>query len=264
MLSTLFLKLGGSLITEKTGLEALRLPVLNRLAGEIAQAWQNGRQIRLLLGHGSGSFGHVPAARYGTRQGVKSAAQWLGFAEVSASALRLNRFVTEALLAHDLPAISLQPAASAVCEDGHVTGLAVDPIIAALEAGLLPVIHGDVAFVSVRGGTIISTEEIMTYLVAGLRPTWLLLAGETGGVLDADKQLVPVISQANYRQLQSAIGRSRGTDVTGGMGSKVRTMLDLVGAYPQLSIRIFSGMIPGQLRQVLSSPQTPVGTLIQG
>jgi len=262
--STLFLKLGGSLITDKTGTEALRTLVLNRLAGEVAQARQKDPQLQLLLGHGSGSFGHIPAARHGTRQGVKTAAQWLGFAEVSASALRLNRLVTEALLAHDLPAISLQPAASAVCENGRIVDLAVAPISAALQAGLLPVIHGDVAFDSVRGGTIISTEEIMTYLVRELRPSWLLLAGETGGVLDTERQVVPLISQANYEQVRPAIGRSRGIDVTGGMESKVRAMLDLVGAFPELSIRIFSGMIPGQLQQILLRPQSPIGTLIRG
>jgi isopentenyl phosphate kinase len=115
----IFLKLGGSLITDKTGVEVVRSNVLARLAAEIARARAAKPDLQLLLGHGSGSFGHVAAAKYGTRSGVQSAEQWHGFAEVSSAASRLSKIVTDALLAVDVPAISFQPSASAVCEDGR-------------------------------------------------------------------------------------------------------------------------------------------------
>ena len=57
------------------------------------------------------------------------------------------------------------------------------PIEQALASGLVPIVHGDVAFDEVLGGTIISTEEILTFLAYSLKPRWLLLAGETRGVL---------------------------------------------------------------------------------
>ncbi|MEW5988076.1 MAG: uridylate kinase, partial [Chloroflexota bacterium] len=91
MSTTLFLKLGGSLITDKTGVEAVRPDVLARLAGEIQRAWASRPGLRLVIGHGSGSFGHVAAARYGTRRGVYTSEQWRGLAEVAATAARLNR-----------------------------------------------------------------------------------------------------------------------------------------------------------------------------
>jgi len=69
---TVFLKLGGSLLTDKTQSEAVRLHVVRRMAKEIADAMARKPQLRLIIGHGSGSFGHVAAARYGTRLGVKS------------------------------------------------------------------------------------------------------------------------------------------------------------------------------------------------
>jgi len=40
-------------------------------------------------------------------------------------------------------------------------------------AGLVPVVYGDVAFDAIRGGTIISTEEIMEYFSAELSAAWL-------------------------------------------------------------------------------------------
>jgi isopentenyl phosphate kinase len=102
----------------------------------------------------------------------------------------------------------------------------------------------------------------MMALVGEIRPSWLLLAGETPGVFDLDEQIIPVITQANYAEIGSALGGSRGTDVTGGMASKVQSMLALVVQYPELSIRIFSGLEPDNLAQTLLNPAEAGGTLL--
>lgn len=262
-MSTLtFLKLGGSLLTDKTQREALRVDVLARLAAEIAAAGRAAPDLRLLLGHGSGSFGHTAAARHGTRSGVRGPEQWRGFAEVSDAAARLNRAVIDALLAAGAPAVGLPPSASAVVADGVIQEIAIAPIQAALAARLLPVVFGDVAFDTVRGGTIVSTEEVMDYLALGMRPARLLLAGETPGVLDGAGQVVPHISRANYETIRPALGGSRGADVTGGMASKVAAMLDLATKIPGLTIHIFSGLEVGALEQLLIAPTLSAGTRI--
>ena len=257
-----FLKLGGSLLTDKTGVEALRGDVLRRLAAEIRQATDELPGLSLVLGHGSGSYGHVAAAEFGTRAGVDSVAEWMGFAKVSDAAARLNRQVCAALLDVGLPAISLQPSASAVCDNGGIVRLASEPVTAALKAGLLPVVYGDVAFDAVRGGTIISTEEVMGYLAANLKPSWLLLAGETDGVLDKHGATIPTITRENLPRFESSLRGSRGTDVTGGMSSKVRGVLDLVERIDGLSVRVFSGLQPGSVREVMSGRGRQLGTVI--
>ncbi|MDX1688255.1 MAG: isopentenyl phosphate kinase [Candidatus Promineifilaceae bacterium] len=266
MSTLLFLKLGGSLITDKRGEEALRPAVLGRLAGEIRAALDEARNgegdFRLVVGHGSGSFGHVAAAEYDTRAGVRSAEAWRGFARVSDAAARLNRLVCQALLAAGVPAVSLQPSASALCRDGGIVEMAVRPVKMALDAGLVPLVYGDVAFDTVRGGTIISTEEVLGYLAQEMAPAWFLLAGETAGVYDEAGDVIAHITEENFGAFQEAVGRSRGTDVTGGMATKVRAMLDLAAAHPDLSIRIFSGMEAGRLRQALLRPEVGEGTVI--
>ncbi len=258
---TIFLKLGGSLITDKTGVAEVRTEVLLRLATEIAAVWQAQPQLRLLMGHGSGSFGHVAAARHDTRHGVQTTAQWHGFTEVASAAATLNRLVVQALHAAGLPAFSVPPSASAHCQDGQITFMAVEPVRQALDAHLLPVVYGDVAFDSMRGGTIVSTEEVMGYLAAYLQPRWFLLAGDVPGVLDWQGEVVPWITPANFAGIQTALGGSRGTDVTGGMAGKVQAMLDLVQQAPGLSVRIFSGLTPGLLPAALQG-QEHEGTVI--
>ncbi len=177
-----FLKLGGSLITDKATPRTPRLDVLSRLAQEIAEARAANPALQLLLGHGSGSFGHVPARKHGTRQGVRTPEQWRGFAEVWWDAASLNRLVVEALREAGLPVVSFPPSTSVTAQDGQVAAWDLTPLRLALEAGLLPVVQGDVIFDTIRGGTILSTEELFVYLAPQLRPARLLLAGIEPGV----------------------------------------------------------------------------------
>ncbi|MFQ5419215.1 MAG: isopentenyl phosphate kinase [Anaerolineae bacterium] len=256
------MKLGGSLLTDKTGIETIRPDVAMQVCREIAQARQERPSLSLLLGHGGGSFGHVSARQYGTRQGVGEADGWRGFALVHDAMQRLNAHLRGLLLANGLPAMSFPPALLARCANGRITHINAEPIQQALANGLLPVIFGDVAFDEARGGTIVSTEQVMAALAGALRPSWLLLAGETAGVYDESGAVIPAITPANYDAIRPALGGSRGTDVTGGMVAKVQEMLALMAVYPDLQIRIFSGLERGLLARLLANPELAVGTRI--
>jgi isopentenyl phosphate kinase len=254
-----FIKLGGSLITDKAQAEHFHADVTRRVATEITAAFETG--IPILIGHGSGSFGHVAAQKHGTMDGVHSPGQWRGFAEVATVARRLNAQVVEILFEAGLPIFGVQPSASARCENGRLLAMEVTLIAAALERGLVPVVYGDVALDSARGGTIISTETIFAYLAERLHPSRMFLLGETEGVYDSAGAVIPRITPANINALSAALGGARGADVTGGMATKVRSMLDLAERVPGLEIRIFGGNAPGQIRSALMGETTP-GTAI--
>ena len=117
-IDNVYLKLGGSLITDKTRAYTTRTEIIARLASEVQEALEAKPSLRLLVGHGSGSFGHWAAKPYGTRQGVQTPTQWRGYTLVAAAAARLNRIVTDAFLRADVPVLSVQPSASARCHDG--------------------------------------------------------------------------------------------------------------------------------------------------
>ncbi len=259
----LFLKLGGSLITDKTTPRTPRLDLIARLASEIKMAKSQMGDLQIVLGHGSGSFGHIPAKKYGTRQGVDSLDGWRGFAEIWYEAAALNRIVMDALQYADLPAISFPPSGAVTAKDGVVADWNLTPLISALEAGLLPVVFGDVVFDQVRGGTILSTEDIFSHLVHQLQPKRILLAGIDEGVWDdfpACTRLVSEINEDNWEKVAGALSGSTATDVTGGMQGKVRAMLDLVLEMPGLEVIIFGGNQPGNLAAALQGE--PLGTCI--
>ncbi|MCI0519909.1 MAG: isopentenyl phosphate kinase family protein [Chloroflexi bacterium] len=260
----IFLKLGGSLITDKNTPRCARMEVIQRLAEEISAALAQNPALRLLVGNGAGSFGHVPAKKYGTRQGVHTPEGWRGFAEVWRDAAALNHLVTEALHAAGLPAVAFPPSAAVTAQNGRVAAWDLQPLRAALDAGLLPVVHGDVIFDQARGGTILSTEDLFDHLALHMRPQRILLAGIESGVwadYPACTRLVDEITPADYAAVLPALGGSSATDVTGGMASKVSQSLALAQTLPGLEILIFSGLEAGQVTAALSGGLP--GTLIK-
>ena len=257
-----FVKLGGSLITDKRQEATVRPKILARLAGELRQALDAVPDLRIVLGHGSGSFGHWEGSRHGTRAGVATPEAWEGFAQVSAAASRLNRIVVDTFLEAGVPVLSLQPSASALAEDGEIVALAADPLRRALAAGLVPLIFGDVAFDRARGGTILSTEDLFVHLAPILQPERILLLGNAPGVLDNWRRVIPSITPATYPQIAPFLRGSCCTDVTGGMADKVERMVSLVQELPELRVWILTGQEPGNLKRALLDPGATPGTYI--
>lgn len=264
-----FVKLGGSVITDKMRAETARPEVIDRLAREMSHALALRPALRLVLGHGSGSFGHVPARQYGTRQGVRTAEDWRGFAQVAAVAARLNRLVSDACLAAGLPVWSLPPSASARCRGGELVHLAIAPLQEALARGLVPLVYGDVALDEQQGGTIVSTEQVFAFLARRLQPARIVLVGVVDGVYEGDPLRDPSarpiaeISAANWAEVRSALGGSHAIDVTGGMLVKVEEMVALVREFPGLTVQIISGERPGALQETLLNPAATAGTRIR-
>ena len=259
-----FLKLGGSLITDKNSPHTARADILHRLAEEIHTAVFAQSDLRLVIGHGSGSFGHIPAHRYHTRSGVHSQSEWAGFIEVWKEARSLNQIVLETLEKAGLPVIAMPPSASVTAADGQVSNWDLTPIQSALAAGLIPMVNGDTIFDTQRGGTILSTEELFFHLARQLNPRRIALAGiETGVWADfpACSQLIETIIPDRFEQVAGQLGGSAAVDVTGGMLTKVRTMLELLRDVPDLEILIFSGLVPGNVSRALSGKE--IGTRIR-
>lgn len=256
------IKLGGSLITDKTKKAHFREDVMRRIVREIAEVYRVNPASQLLIGHGSGSYGHFEAKQHDTMSGVQSPEQWLGFSKVAFVASHLNFLVAQTFFDADLPIMRFQPSATVLAEDGIIQKMDTFTIQQALQAGLIPLTHGDVAFDSVRGGTIISTETVFTYLVHHLPVKKIILLGEVDGVYDADKVVIPQITPTNFEQVNAAIEGSSGVDVTGGMLTKVQDMLNLVQQFPQLQIIIANGQKLDILTDLLCHDKFR-GTIIQ-
>jgi isopentenyl phosphate kinase len=172
--------------------------------------------------------------------------------------------VMESLHKAGVHAIALPPSSSVIASDGQASLWETTPIRMALSSGIVPVIFGDVVFDEIRGGTILSTEDLFMQLARALTPERILLAGLEAAVwadFPVRTQKIERITPNSFEEVSAGVGRSAGADVTGGMESKVKQMLELVQEVPGMTVQIFSGEEPGNILQALSGET--LGTLIR-
>ncbi|MEE8176313.1 MAG: isopentenyl phosphate kinase [Gemmatimonadota bacterium] len=259
MREAILLKLGGSLITEKDRPDTARVEVIARLAGEIADVWPT-MEEGLVLGHGSGSFGHEAAQRYRiVEEGISTPDRAVGASRTQAKAMRLHGIVTEALREAGVPVFSLSPGSAAVSSSARPVSFHVEPVALALSRGLLPVTYGDVVLDRERGAAILSTEVVLRELAGALpahgwrvgRVIWL---GETDGIYDARGETIPSVSAANAASVRTLVGASASTDVTGGMAHRLDAALWLSGQ--GIVSWIGDGREPGVLARALRGQET--------
>jgi isopentenyl phosphate kinase len=263
-LNLYFVKLSGSLITEKFETGTARLEVLERVANEISLAFAKTPDLQLVLGHGSGSFGMPPASRFKTKRGVSSATEWQGFAEVWFQTSSLNRLVVEALHIAGLPAISFPISAGAVAQNGAMSKWDYQLISEALKHGLLPVVYGDVVFDNVLGGTIISTEQIFRFMSQKVIPARVLLVSQEAGIyLDypARTRRLEIITPENLDTALQSLTAAGGVFLSNEVVTDVNDALSLLRMMPSTEAIIISGEVEGMLSSALQGEY--VGTTIR-
>ena len=262
------LKLGGSLITEKDKPRHAREEVIRRLGLEIRDAIKSRPELQIILGHGSGSFGHTPAKKYRTREGVHTRSEWAGFAEVHHEASTLNQKVIDIFFDCGLPCLTITPLSAVEAKDGAVTSWNLSPIKTALEKGMIPVVYGDTVFDTVRGGTILSTEDLFVHLAGEIKEQFrVLLAGLEEGLWEDFPQRTKLIRSFNVTGYPDSkvefIQGSLYPDVTGGMREKVHLVSDLICHEKIGSALIFSGEISLNVKNALLG-ETPGTILVSG
>lgn len=259
-----FVKLGGSLITDKNKPYSVNQEVIRRLSREISEAMKEGG-ISLVVGHGSGSFGHVSARRYQTAKGFVSEDSRYGMCVVQNDAAKLNRIVIESLVNAGVPAISFQPSSSCIAADSRIEKCFLKSFKKKLEHGIVPVPYGDIGIDIKKGCCILSTEEVFRYLAEELHPEKIILVGKVDGVFTADPKKdknatqIKEVSKKNWEEVRKGLSGSDGIDVTGGMIQKIEHSVEM--AKNGIEVEIISGLKEGNLKRCLLGEN--VGTIIR-
>jgi isopentenyl phosphate kinase len=226
----IILKIGGSVITDKNGELAARTEVINRLAEETQKAGVK----NLIIVHGGGSFGHPTAQKYGIKEGLKDDAQKVGFAETHHVMTVLNGLVMDALVWHSIPAFSIAPSCCVVTENGRIK-LCEDTVLKTLlKIGFVPVLYGDAVLDAKLGFTVLSGDQIVSYLARKLGAAKIVIGVDTDGLYDADPKveknakLYAHLTLSELEKVKSKLGGSTAADVTGGMLGKIAELVPAV------------------------------------
>lgn len=227
MKKLILLKLGGSLITDKSKPDTLRLSEIKNLATQIKKALDENPDTQLIIGNGAGSFGHYPAVKYQMMKGITDEKQRMGYCVVQDAVGRLNRVIVKELLRAGINAVTVQPSAVIISKNKKITKFFLDPLLGLLSLGIVPVLYGDIVFDSISGSAIFSTEQLLGEVVKrlsrkGTKQVYFIHTGITKGVLDARGNVIPVIHANKMDRIKKIFYGTAGYDVTGGMFHKVQ------------------------------------------
>jgi isopentenyl phosphate kinase len=259
-MNLIFIKLGGSIITDKRKPYTARMDVIKRLAKEIHEAKKKSKN-KIIVGHGGGSFPHISASKYKTNEGMINENSVRGISIVGNDAAILNRIVVQEFINAGENAITIQPSAAAIAKNGKIIRWDITPIKEILKYDLLPVVYGDVCMDIKKGCCIISTEEIFDYLSKKLIPKKIIMVGETDGVYDDKGKTINLITNSNFKKIKKFLSGSGGVaDVTGGMVHKIEKSL----SFTRLSIMtiIINGNRKGMLKRALLGKKI-IGTIVK-
>ena len=260
----LFIKFGGSVITNKKKAYTAEKTIIERLSKEI----HNARKTytgNIIIGHGSGSFAHTPAAKYQTKKGLIQNDSLYGMSVVEDAARQLNMIVIHNLLAKKIPAFSFSPASFILAKKHKLHCIFTESIKKALDIGIVPVVYGDVILDERNGCTIFSTETIFSELISEFYKQYkirVIYVSNTDGVYDEKGITIAHISSKNFSTVKRAIGGSDSVDVTGGMLHKVEESIRLANQY-HLEIQIINGNRTGYLERAIAGIELPLTTKIQ-
>ncbi len=248
MSDLVILKLGGSIVTKKAEDAAdVNEEHLARLAKETAAFLKKHPDTRLVVVHGAGPFGHVPAKRYRLAEGITEPWQIEGVSVTHQSMEGLNSRVAAALQQAGVPAVSFQPSAGGILSGGTLVSFPTEVVKKMLDNGLVPVGYGDVLVDNQTGFNILSGDHLAPYLARELGATRVILATDVDGVLDKDGNVVAEITPESDDALSDL--SVRGTDVTGGMKRKIEELLALAG--DGIDAHIVNGAKKGVVQEAL-------------
>lgn len=217
---TIILKLGGSVITHKAQPETVDSEGLQTAAEAIGEADVD----NLVIVHGGGSFGHPAAESAGVSLEEGTTATG-AIRDIHEAMGRLNDAVLDALATEGVPAIPVRPFSAGYRDRQGAVVFPTEHLAVMLEAGFVPVLHGDIFPSRGAGATIVSGDELVVALAEGLSADAVGLCTTVPGVLDADENVIPEIRQ--FERVRGVVAESDTTDVTGGMAGKVRALLEL-------------------------------------
>ncbi len=229
----IYLKIGGSLITDKKVPFSVRWDRIVQVVNEVAEINE-----KMIIGHGGGSFGHVIARDY---EGLL-----VGFPKIREAMMKLNMILVSSLLAREINAVTFPPSTFMVARGGKVEGIFVDSIMEALDKDMVPLVHGDAILDRDLNYVIFSTERVFRELAQYIKPRKVLIASTDPVWIDG--KMVDEINDGNYAEIVDRVGGSEGIDVTGGMRGKIKEAA-LLSAIAKVDVYIFDAREKGRIKE---------------
>ena len=249
----ILIKLGGSIITDKTRYRTFNAGRVMRLCQEIKDSGES-----VIIVHGAGSFGHVLAKEHGLNDGFKDTSQIPAVAKVCYDVRDLNGMIVKILNDTGIPAVSVPTGSCFMMEDREL--IIDDPkvLTAMFDKGIMPVMFGDVVMDRKWGFAICSGDQIMEKLTRIFRPSRVVFVSDIDGLYDKDPKknkgakLIEEVTKDVMDDVETDITVD---DVTGGVRGKMETMLRMCSE--GCDCVLVNGTVEGRLLSLLKGEKVP-------
>jgi len=252
---TVILKLGGSVITEKTSAKPqIKKAIVRQIAKELKLFTQRFPQAKIILLHGAGSFGHPLVYKHKLLERPLAGAQLLVFSKTVCSMRHMANLLTKIFLSNKLPVLPIQTSAINLSNIWRTKQI--------LDAGFIPLLSGDMSLNKKNQSIVISADKLTVLLAKTFNSSKIIFATDVDGVFKKfpspdNSQPSSVLRRKDLKNILSKTGWQKNRyDVTGGMVGKLQTLLEL----KKKEIIILNGSGPGNLTKALM--QKPIGTRI--
>ena len=254
------LKLGGSVITDKTKECSFRKQVMDNLAKKIKKA---NKQIILI--HGAGSFGHIQAKKYKLNEGYSRPGQIHGFSVTHEMVQRLNSMVLKSLQNNGIPAVSISPHSVVKLDDHKLASMNYNVFDEYLKKKFTPVTFGDVVLDKKLSFSICSGDLLARALANHFKPVKVIFVIDEDGLytsnpkIDKNAKLIESTTIGELERLKTFADVH--ADVTGGMGGKIETIKNI--SKLGIDTVLLNGNKPDRLYKVLVGEDTK-STIVYG
>jgi isopentenyl phosphate kinase len=253
-------KLGGSVITEKTKECCFRQKIMDDLAKEIKKAGKKN-----ILVHGAGSFGHIYAKKYRLNEGHNRQDQLRGFSITHEMVQKLNSFVLQSLHKNDIPAVSISPHSIVKLDDHKIAEIDYNIFEDYLKKGFTPVTFGDVVLDKKLSFSICSGDLLVLALTEYFKPEKVVFVIDEDGIYNANPKInkdAKFIDSTTVKDLQNLKASADvHADVTGGMGGKIDVIKNI--AEFGIDTVLVNGNKPDRLYKILHGENTKC-TIVYG
>ena len=256
----IILKLGGSVITDKSKECLFRKDIMDNLSKNIKKA-----NKEIILIHGAGSFGHIQAKKFQLNKGYKDKKQLHGFSITHERVQKLNTMVLKSLQDNGVPAVSISPHSVLKLDNHKLADMNYKVFEEFLENQFTPVTFGDVVLDDSLKFSICSGDLLSIALAKHFKPERVIYVIDVDGLYTSNPKIdknAKLIKSSTIDKLESfTTSLDSHADVTGGMGGKINAIKIIA----RLGIKtiLVNGNKPDRLYKVLVKENAP-STIIYG
>ncbi len=247
------IKLGGSVITDKTKECCFKEKTMNNLAKNIKKA-----NKETIIVHGAGSFGHILAKQYKLDQGYQNQGQIKGFTLTHEKVQTLNSLVLKSLHKQEIPAVSISPHSIVKLNNHELEKIDFKVFEEYLQKKFTPVTFGDVVLDQKLGFSICSGDLLVQTLAKQFKPKRVIFVIDEDGLYTANPKInknAQLIEKTTINELEKlSTFADKHADVTGGMKGKIKTIKNI--AQTGIDTVLLNGNKPDRLYNALVGHKT--------